>query len=110
VQQQGAVSIGAYITYLTAGWSYFGPIIVVFIYLATQGLIIASDYWLSNWATQEQNFDFEKTKCSVNATAQNDTNCTKFYLNINDPTTFISNKIYENRTERFNVYLSLNLT
>jgi ATP-binding cassette subfamily C (CFTR/MRP) protein 2 len=49
VQQKGAVSLSAYISYFTAGWGYFGVILVLFFFLASQGMMIAADYYLSFW-------------------------------------------------------------
>jgi ATP-binding cassette subfamily C (CFTR/MRP) protein 2 len=48
-QQQGAVSWNSYVTYFTAGWGYFGVVLVVFFFIAGQSMIISADYWLSIW-------------------------------------------------------------
>ncbi len=112
VQQKGAVGLNSYMTYLTAGWTLFGPIIVVLFFLLSQSLIVGSDYWLSEWATREEKFDLEKTECSANSTLTNIFNatekCIKFYSNTSNE--FDSSKIYEDRTEKFHIYMSKSKT
>jgi ATP-binding cassette subfamily C (CFTR/MRP) protein 2 len=49
VQQKGAVDFSSYVAYFTAGWGYFGVILVLFFFLASQGMMIAADYYLSFW-------------------------------------------------------------
>ncbi len=49
VQQKGSVSFKSYVTYFTAGWGYLGVIVVILFFLGSQGMMIAADYWLSEW-------------------------------------------------------------
>jgi hypothetical protein len=49
IQQMGAVGFKSYSAYLSSGWGYFGPVIVIFFFAATQGAIVLADYWLSDW-------------------------------------------------------------
>jgi hypothetical protein len=67
-QQEGSVKITSYIAYFTAGYGLLAPLIVLLFFLIAQGCIVASDYWLSQWATKEQDFYDDHYKCAANAT------------------------------------------
>jgi hypothetical protein len=107
VQQQGAVGLSSYLAYLTAGWSYVGPLVVLFFFLATQALIVASDYWLSEWATEEENFDIAKSECAKITSGKLPIECFKFYSKNATSISLYFNKnaIYGSRTDKFNIYM-----
>ncbi len=49
VQQMGAVGLKSYTAYLSSGWGFVGPIIVMFFFATTQATIVLADYLLSDW-------------------------------------------------------------
>ena len=77
---------------------------MVLFFIAGQGIIIAADYWLSIWSTEEEKFDMLHKKCASNATVQE---CENFYNFYQSDVYNVSSQLkYADRTQKFNVYLS----
>jgi hypothetical protein len=45
----GAVGFKPYSAYLSSGWGPMGPVIVLLSFAATQGIVVAADFMLSDW-------------------------------------------------------------
>jgi hypothetical protein len=45
----GAIGWKIYINYITAAFGFIAPIILMLLFLITQGLLVGADYWVSNW-------------------------------------------------------------
>ena len=53
-QAFGKISWRIYVEYFKHGAGYFGSILVMFLFLATKILIMCADYYVSEWATDEE--------------------------------------------------------
>ena len=50
----GKIGWRVYVDYFKFGAGYFGSILVMFLFMATKILIMCADYYVSEWATDEE--------------------------------------------------------
>jgi ATP-binding cassette subfamily C (CFTR/MRP) protein 4 len=96
-RETGAVGWAVYKTYLNAAFGIFGPIVLVFMFVASQGLLLTADYWVSLWATDEEVAVFKYNESCAIAQLKNSTE-----------TDCIDGKlVFKDRGVRFTIYASI---
>lgn len=111
IQQKGSVSWNSYIAYFTAGFGYFGLIIVVLLFIAAQTMTISADYWLSIWSNLEEEYKIktDQIKLCLENFNQSALNCNQILADISENTELSSiSLIYDNRHRSYKIYLSKN--
>ena len=113
LQTVGSVNFRTYFLYLTAGGNLsgiFSLILVIIIIIGAQTFMIMTDFWLSTWSTNEENFSINNNrimKCMLNFNSSAD--CLSI-MTLTD-STIISiksiDKIYPERTRYYNTYALL---
>ena len=112
-QKEGSVSFKTYFTYFSAGGSFFGVInllAVAILFIAAQSCMIMTDFWLSTWTTNEENFNLKNIKISNCIKSINLTDDCSSFLASNNMTKMdfesIDN-VYPERMQYYYTYIML---